>query len=66
MNSVRLVKQDLIYLIREIAEEGIIDRKIELVSYKGKIEQIERLDQQELSLIKIRRIEFIIFYEKLQ
>lgn len=61
--AIRQVKQDLIHLIQEIAEQGIIERKIELVSSNGKI---QHLDQQELNLTKIRRIEYLIFYEKLQ
>ncbi len=51
------------HLIQEIAEQGIIERKIELVFNNGKI---QHLDQQELNLTKIRRIEYLIFYEKLQ
>jgi hypothetical protein len=57
------IKQDLISLIQEIAEQGIIERKIEIVSINRKIQHV---DQQELNLTKIRRIKCLVFYEKLE
>jgi hypothetical protein len=57
------VKQDLIFLIQEIAQQGIIQSKLELVYKNAKIQQ---LDQDQLNLTKLRRrIKYLIFYEKL-
>ena len=62
-HDIMQIKQDLISLIQEIAEQGIIERKIEIVSINRKIQHV---DQQELNLTKIRRIKCLVFYEKLE
>jgi len=57
------VKQDLIFLIQEIVEEGLIQSKLELVYKNGNIEQ---LDQDQLTIKKLNtRVKYLVFYEKL-
>jgi len=57
------VKQGLIFLIQEIAQQGIIQSKLQIVYKNAKI---QHLDQDQLNLTKLRqRIKYLIFYEKL-
>jgi len=57
------VKQDLIFLIQEIVQQGIIQSKLELVHKNGNIQQ---LDQDQLTIKKLNlRVKHLVFYEKL-
>lgn len=57
------VKQDLIFLIQEVVKEGIIQNKIRLVH---KNNQSQHFDHDKLNPKQLnRRIEYLIFYKKL-
>lgn len=57
------VKEDLIFLIQEVVKEGIIQNKIRLVH---KNNQSQHFDHDKLNPKQLnRRIEYLIFYEKL-
>ena len=55
------IKQDLIFLIREVFQEGTICSTIQLVNKNGNIQQLE---QDQLTIKKLhRRIEYFILYD---
>lgn len=57
------VKQDLIFLIKEIVQQGIIQSRLELVHKNGDIRQ---LDQDQLTIkILNTKVKYLVFYEKL-
>lgn len=57
------VKQDLIFLIKEIVQQGIIQSRLELVHKNGDIQQ---LDQNQLTIkILNTKVKYLVFYEKL-
>ncbi len=56
------VKQNLIFLIQEIVQQGAIQSKLELAHKNGNTQQ---LDQGQLTIKKLnRRVKYLIFYEK--
>lgn len=60
-NQIVKVKQDLIFLIREIFQEGTIHRTIQLISKNGNVQQLE---QDQLSIKNLhRRIQYLIMYD---
>lgn len=55
------IKQDLIFLIREVFQEGTICSTIQLVNKNGNIQQLE---QDQLTIKKLhRRIKYLILYD---
>ena len=55
------IKQDLIFLIREVFQEGTICSTIQLVNKNGNIQQLE---QDQLTIKKLhRRIDYLILYD---
>ena len=55
------VKQDLIFLIQEVVQEGTISSTIRLVNKNGNIQQLE---QNQLTIRKLhRRIKYLILYD---
>jgi hypothetical protein len=60
-NLIVKVKQDLIFLIREVFQEGTICSTIQLVNKNGNIQQLE---QDQLTIKKLhRRIKYLILYD---
>ena len=60
-NQIVKVKQDLIFLIREVFQEGTIHSIIQLVSKNGNVQQLQ---QDQLSIKKLhRRIQYLIMYD---
>lgn len=60
-NQIVKVKQDLIFLIREVFQEGTIHSTIQLVNKNGNTQQLE---QDQLSIRNLhRRIKYLILYD---
>jgi uncharacterized protein VirK/YbjX len=60
-NQIVKIKQDLIFLIREVFQEGTIHSTIQLVNKNGNIQQLE---QDQLNIINLhRRIKYLILYD---
>lgn len=62
-NQIVNVKQDLVFLIKEVVQQATIQSKLELVHKNG---NIQHLEQDQLTIKKLnRRVKHLIFYEKL-